>query len=168
MSALIHSVFTLMLITILYIPSTNSFRIRSLPKYERSSSAIWSSDENSNSNINNLINVNKNSGKKIIIEITTKTEIVAAATTSLPSTTTGSKSRKARRTSVYKEQKETIAEKITDSPLNIIITIMFNPTFLVLAIYLSSIGWSKVLWLQVSTTKTSVMTACMFLFCCLK
>lgn len=50
--------------------------------------------------------------------------------------------------SVYQEAKEDKVVEIMDSPALKVVGILFNPSTLVLALYLSSIGWSKVLWLQ--------------------
>ena len=52
------------------------------------------------------------------------------------------------KTSLYNERKEEIADKVMDSPIANIFTILFNPTSLVLALYFSSIAWSKVSWMQ--------------------
>ena len=52
------------------------------------------------------------------------------------------------KTTLYNERKEEIADKVMDSPISNIFTILFNPTSLVLALYFSSIAWSKVSWMQ--------------------
>ena len=118
---------------------SSCLKIRSLPKLDRSSISRWAAN---NENFDNLTpNENSKINKRVVVEITTRNEITAAVAT---------KSKRARRTGVYKEQKETAVEKIMDSPFSTFLGILFNPTTLVLAIYLSSIGWSKVLWLQVT------------------
>lgn len=50
--------------------------------------------------------------------------------------------------SVYDDDKEEFALKVVDSPALKILGFLLNPSTMVLALYLSSIGWSKVLWLQ--------------------
>jgi len=50
--------------------------------------------------------------------------------------------------SVYKERKEDVVDKVMDSPLSAIFTILFNPVTMVLALYFWSMAWSKVSWLQ--------------------
>jgi len=52
--------------------------------------------------------------------------------------------------SVYEDvvEEKTVIEKAVDSPLSKVLEVCFNPTTLLLAVYLSSIGWSKVTWLQ--------------------
>ena len=49
---------------------------------------------------------------------------------------------------LYKETKEDVVADVMDSPVSKIFEIALNPTTLLLALYLSSIGWSQVLWLQ--------------------
>ena len=50
--------------------------------------------------------------------------------------------------SVYKEYKEDRIAEVIENPLFRVFGILFNPTSMLVALYLSSIGWSKVLWLQ--------------------
>jgi hypothetical protein len=50
--------------------------------------------------------------------------------------------------SMYDDDKEEFALKVVDSPALKILGFLLNPSTMVLALYLSSIGWSKVLWLQ--------------------
>ena len=49
---------------------------------------------------------------------------------------------------VYEEEKEDKMIEIVDSPVLKVLSILLNPSTMVLALYLSSVGWSKVLWLQ--------------------
>ena len=49
---------------------------------------------------------------------------------------------------VYKEYKEDKVAKVIDSPVLKVFGLLFNPSTMVLILYLSSIGWSKVMWLQ--------------------
>ena len=49
---------------------------------------------------------------------------------------------------VYKEYKEDKVAEVIENPLFRVFGILFNPTSMLVALYLSSIGWSKVLWLQ--------------------
>lgn len=50
--------------------------------------------------------------------------------------------------SVYEEEKEDKMIEIVDSPALKVLSVLLNPSTMVLALYLSSVGWSKVLWLQ--------------------
>ena len=47
-----------------------------------------------------------------------------------------------------KEEKEDKMIEIVDSPALKVLSVLLNPSTMVLALYLSSVGWSKVLWLQ--------------------
>ena len=51
---------------------------------------------------------------------------------------------------VYEDEKDSNnkAFEVMDSPAMKFVGFLFNPSTLVLVLYLSSIGWSKVLWLQ--------------------
>lgn len=49
---------------------------------------------------------------------------------------------------LYQETKEDKVSIVLDSPIVKALQVCLNPTTLLLAIYLSSIGWSNVLWLQ--------------------
>jgi hypothetical protein len=50
--------------------------------------------------------------------------------------------------SVYEEEKEDKMIEIVDSPALKVLSVLLNPSTMVLALYLSSVGWSKVLWVQ--------------------
>ena len=50
--------------------------------------------------------------------------------------------------SVYEEEKEDKMIEIVDSPALKVLSVLLNPSTMVLALYLSSVGWSRVLWLQ--------------------
>lgn len=50
--------------------------------------------------------------------------------------------------SVYKEAKEDKLSVVLDSPVMKVAEILFNPITLCLAIYFSSFGWSRLIWLQ--------------------
>ena len=49
---------------------------------------------------------------------------------------------------VYKEYKEDRVANTLDSPVVKFLGVLLNPTSMLLILYLSSIGWSRVLWLQ--------------------
>ena len=49
---------------------------------------------------------------------------------------------------VYRERKEEVVEKVLDSPISAVFGILFNPTTMVLALYFSSIAWTKVKWIN--------------------
>jgi hypothetical protein len=86
-----------------------------------------------------LMDKNPKQEKQIKIEIVARKEVAVKK-----------KETAKKRVGVYKEVKESVIEKAIDSPLSTVLAIIFNPAILVLAIYFSSVGWNKVLWLQVS------------------
>jgi hypothetical protein len=49
---------------------------------------------------------------------------------------------------VYEEEKEDRMFQLVESPALKVISILLNPSTMVLVLYLTSVGWSKVLWLQ--------------------
>lgn len=49
---------------------------------------------------------------------------------------------------LYKESKEDVVADVMDSPVSKIFGIAFQPITLLLALYLSSMGWSRMIWLQ--------------------
>ena len=55
---------------------------------------------------------------------------------------------------VYKEKGDTIMEKLVDSPVSTLASFLLNPTTLVLVVYLSSVAWGQVSWLQVCLLHT--------------
>jgi hypothetical protein len=50
--------------------------------------------------------------------------------------------------SIYKEYKEDRVAEVMESPFLKIFGFLFNPTSMLVVLYLSSIGWSQVMWLQ--------------------
>lgn len=82
----------------------------------------------------------EDSSKPIIIEIITKSKFEQQKETTETTFTAYD--------TVYKEQKEGIVERVIQSPVAGIVQVLFNPTTMLLALYLSSAGWSKMTWLQ--------------------
>ena len=49
---------------------------------------------------------------------------------------------------VYEEEKEDRMFQLVESPALKVISVLLNPSTMVLVLYLTSVGWSKVIWLQ--------------------
>eukprot|EP01041_Mallomonas_annulata_P001370 gene1370-2643_t len=81
--------------------------------------------------------------KNVVIEVTSKSKVQKKSLKA--------EGKQSVYDSVYEEQVEdqkNIIEKAIDSPFSKVLEICFNPTTLLLALYVSSVGWSKVLWFQ--------------------
>jgi hypothetical protein len=49
---------------------------------------------------------------------------------------------------VYEEEKEDRMFQLVESPALKVLSVLLNPSTMVLVLYLTSVGWSKVIWLQ--------------------
>ena len=95
----------------------------------------------------------------VVIEIITRREVATPSKQAAKKASNGAKQsdQTKQRLGVYREQKDTMIEKVIDSPISSVISFVLNPSVLLLAIYFSSIGWSQVLWLQVSFNMSSLV-----------
>jgi hypothetical protein len=90
---------------------------------------------------------NRQSARPVIVHIVSKKE---TRRDSHLATGSSAKRSTGRKYTTYKEaQSSNVLEKISDSPITTFFGYILNPTTMLLTIYLSSIGWSKVLWVQV-------------------
>ena len=144
---MIVNIFLLFLSSLICLfPYTSSYRLRSLIKHKNAFILNSQADEM----INPLKAQTNNNNKQVVIEIITRKQSSVAEQTKGSKTSQNNKkvSRTVKR-GAYKETKESVLEKVIDSPVTSVLGFLFNPTTLLLGLYVSSIGWNKVLWLQV-------------------
>lgn len=95
--------------------------------------------------------INSKPEKSIIIELIARKEITGKRLQSGREVgqkkQSGLKSRAS--AGLYKEKGDTIMEKLVDSPVSTLASFLLNPTTLVLVVYLSSVAWGQVSWVQV-------------------
>lgn len=82
------------------------------------------------------LNSIKDTSKPIVFEVICKKAAVKTKAKSMSYSST------------YKENKEDRVVNLLDSPVSRILGGLLNPVTMLLVLYFSSIGWSKVLWLQ--------------------
>ena len=120
------------------------------PLKRRLYSSILSMQTDSDSSTNSIFPHSLQ--KPIIIELVARKEISSGKQTQSGKEIGRKKqsSLKSRATAgVYKEKGDTIMEKLVDSPISTLASFLLNPTTLVLVVYLCSVAWGQVSWIQV-------------------